>query len=116
MLGTFGARVREQRKRVDLTQVQLAEAVGVAPSAVNAWENDQRSPDSVKTLLRLSDVLESSVDYLLTGKEPPGVAWIVAELRALLEDAERVQRGTFAESDVPEAAPEETYPARGKTA
>lgn len=94
---TFGERLQAERKRAGLTQVELASAVRVASSAITAWENDQRLPERSEALLLLSEVLGVSIDYLLKGKSPPGVDWLVEGIRNLLIDGEGIQRGTFAE-------------------
>ena len=45
MAQTLGKRIMENRKRLALTQDQLAEKLGVTPQAVSKWENDQSCPD-----------------------------------------------------------------------
>lgn len=64
---TLGKRIAENRKRLKLTQDQLAEKLGVTAQAVSKWENDQSCPD-IATLPRLADIFGISVDALL-GRE-----------------------------------------------
>lgn len=49
----YGAFLREVRESRGLTQVQLAELVGIAQSNLSAYENDRRSPtlDTTNRLL-----------------------------------------------------------------
>lgn len=66
---TLGKRIAEHRKRLGLTQDQLAEQLGVTAQAVSKWENDQSCPD-ITTLPRLADIFGTSVDALL-GRDAP---------------------------------------------
>lgn len=66
---SLGERITELRKENNLSQGQLAEAIGVSRQAVSKWENDLSSPDTLN-LIRLSDVLNTEVEYLATGKKP----------------------------------------------
>ncbi|MCI0407268.1 MAG: helix-turn-helix domain-containing protein [Acidobacteria bacterium] len=52
--------VKELRKRLDLTQEQFAQRVGVTYSTVNHWENGKRVPLPflVRRLLELKEELE----------------------------------------------------------
>lgn len=64
---TLGKRIMEQRKRLGLTQDQLAERLGVTAQAVSKWENNQSCPD-ISILPQLADIFSISVDALL-GRE-----------------------------------------------
>ena len=44
---TYGERVKYVRKRMGLTQKQLAKALGVSFATINRWENNQNSPSSL---------------------------------------------------------------------
>lgn len=61
---TLGKRISANRKRLGLTQDQLAEKLGVTAQAVSKWENDQSCPD-ISTLPLLADIFGISVDDLL---------------------------------------------------
>lgn len=61
---TIGKRIMENRKRLGLTQDQLAEKLGVTAQAVSKWENDQSCPD-IAMLPMLADIFGISVDELL---------------------------------------------------
>lgn len=56
--------IREYRKNANLTQEQLAEALGVTGASVSKWENGQSTPD-LGMLTELADLFGISVDALL---------------------------------------------------
>ena len=74
----LGARIREARKKVGLTQRKLGELVGVASHTVWAWEAGRMKPQH-EHLVELAFHCETSVEQLL------GQAVVEAEL---LEAAE----------------------------
>ncbi len=74
---TLGKRIMQHRKRLGMTQEQLAERVGVSAQAVSKWENDLSCPD-ITLLPQLAEIFGISVDELL-GKEPSGSAVKTAE-------------------------------------
>ncbi len=61
---TLGKRIMANRKRLGLTQDQLAERLGVTAQAVSKWENDQSCPD-IGTLPKLAALFGVSTDELL---------------------------------------------------
>jgi len=64
MAQTLGKRIVENRKRLKLTQDQLAEKLGVTAQAVSKWENDQSCPD-ITMLPKLAGIFGISTDALL---------------------------------------------------
>ncbi len=63
---TFGDRIRLLRSRKGWTQEELAKKLLISDKAVSKWENDHGLPD-VGFLLKIADVLEATLDYLLRG-------------------------------------------------
>ena len=61
---TIGKRIMEHRKRLGMTQDQLAERLGVTAQAVSKWENDQSCPD-ISTLPHLAEIFGTTTDALL---------------------------------------------------
>ncbi|MBD5092133.1 MAG: helix-turn-helix transcriptional regulator [Clostridiales bacterium] len=59
----------EKRKAKGFSQSQLAKELHVAKQTVSKWENGKGMPD-VSMLTAISEVLDVTVDELLTGKEP----------------------------------------------
>ena len=64
---TLGKRIVQNRKRLTMTQEQLAEKLGVTAQAVSKWENDQSCPD-INMLPRLAEIFKTTTDELL-GRE-----------------------------------------------
>lgn len=76
---TLGKRIAGHRKRMALTQDQLAEKLGVTAQAVSKWENDQSCPD-ISVLPRLADIFGISVDELL-GRAPIHQDQVIEDVR-----------------------------------
>ena len=64
----FGEQLRRAREKKGLTQQTLAEELYVTRQTVSHWERGDRYPDLLTTK-RLSDILEVSLDDLLSGNE-----------------------------------------------
>ena len=62
-----GKFIAERRKVVNLTQLQLAEKLGVTDRAVSKWERGKAMPDS-SIMLELCSILKINVNDLLTGE------------------------------------------------
>ena len=67
---TLGKRIMQNRKRLGLTQEQLAESLGVTAQAVSKWENDQSCPD-ISMLPKLAQLFGTTVDALLGNDTAP---------------------------------------------
>lgn len=65
---TLGKRISGHRKRLGLTQDQLADKLGVTAQAVSKWENDISCPD-INMLPRLAEEFGTTTDALL-GRAP----------------------------------------------
>ena len=68
----FGATVAALRKERGMTQLELAEQMGVTDKAVSKWERDLSLPDTA-SLPKLAETLGVTVDELMLGK-PAGPA------------------------------------------
>jgi transcriptional regulator with XRE-family HTH domain len=67
---TLGKRIMENRKKLGLTQDQLAEKLGVTAQAVSKWENDQSCPD-ITMLPKLAEIFGTTTDALLGWQAQP---------------------------------------------
>ena len=94
---TLGSRIVAHRKRLGMTQEQLANLLGVTAQAVSKWENDQSCPD-VTMLQKIADIFSITTDELL-GREPVHKAEIVPDDEDDEDDEEsegfRVQKGKW---------------------
>jgi transcriptional regulator with XRE-family HTH domain len=72
---TFGELLRERRRQAGITQRQLAERAGVDFSYISKLENDRLGPPSADTVVKLSQILGTPAEELLTlvGKLPSDV-------------------------------------------
>ncbi|MBQ8254515.1 MAG: helix-turn-helix domain-containing protein [Clostridia bacterium] len=64
----IGRFIAERRKKVNLTQAQLAEKLNITDKAISKWERGKAMPD-VSIMLELCGILEISVNELLSGEE-----------------------------------------------
>lgn len=64
----FGDRIRYKRKELNLTQAQLGSLLNVKEISIRQYENGRNIPRGAR-LYDLADVLKTSLNYLLVGKE-----------------------------------------------
>ena len=81
----FAQRLKQLRAENKITQVQLAEKLGVSKGPVAMWETDKRNP-SFEVLDALSDIFDRRIDYLLGYSDD---ASSVRESEAALAQMER---------------------------
>ena len=65
---TLGSRIREKRKELDVTQLQLSKMVGVSHVTVSQWESDTTAPKG-QNLYKLAQILRTQANWLMTGIE-----------------------------------------------
>ena len=63
-------RLRRLRESVKLSQVKMAEIVGVKQSSLNRYELNQASP-TFETLMRYADYFDVSMDYIFGRTDKP---------------------------------------------
>lgn len=61
----LGDKIKKLRKERNLTQVQLAKAIGIAQSTIGMIESNKR-PAGRETLIKLAEFFNVTVDYLLS--------------------------------------------------
>jgi len=62
----IGQFIQKRRKNIGITQKELADRLHISPQAVSKWETGETLPDT-SILIRLSQVLETTTDKILTG-------------------------------------------------
>lgn len=104
LLSTLGARLAEERKRLDLNQVELGVAGGVGKQAQIHYEMDRRAPNTDY----LVKIQEAGVDvlYVVTGVRQGGRGALAPPMNASLfaacmtaVDAELQARGLALEAE-----------------
>ena len=68
MRKTLGTMIAELRKQHGMTQLELAEKMGVADKAVSKWERDLSCPD-INSIPNLAEILGVSVEELMQIKK-----------------------------------------------
>ena len=70
MNSSLGSRIAELRRKKNMTQEDLANALGVTPQAVSKWENDLSCPD-ITLLPQLARLFDVTTDELLGNTSHP---------------------------------------------
>lgn len=96
---SLGKQIITHRKRLGLTQEQLANQLGVSNQAVSKWETDQSCPD-IQLLPKLADLFGLTLDALFGREQPAPVVedlpWADDNtLRAVLYIGRRLQKNTL---------------------
>ena len=93
---TIGGRIASLRKASHFTQEKLSEKMGLWADSkkISKIENDHTEP-SCWELVKLAEILHTTTDYILTGKEkiqaPSSFTLTPAEQSFILALAERIQ-------------------------
>ena len=93
MKKTLGTMIAELRKQHGMTQLELAEKMGVTDKAVSKWERDLSCPD-INSIPNLAEILDVSVKELMQVKkeaEAPGSK--VAEIMEIAPKAVAMAMG-----------------------
>ena len=93
-----GKRLAEARRQKDMSQMGLAERLGISFQAVSSWERGNAMPDIAK-LPDIADILGVSVDYLLGGESKVADGVINGDL------PEKVKAGEVSVDDIADVAP-----------
>ena len=64
----IGRFIAERRKKANLTQMQLADKLGITDKAISKWERGITMPDT-SIMLELCELLDISVNELLSGEK-----------------------------------------------
>lgn len=85
MNSSLGSRIAELRRKKNMTQEDLANALGVTPQAVSKWENDLSCPD-ITLLPQLARLFGVTIDELLGNQNQPETTLLPEEQRKPLKD------------------------------
>lgn len=64
---TIGLKIKERRQAVGITQEQIANELEVNPSHISNIECGRANP-SLTALVKISNILQCSVDYFISGE------------------------------------------------
>ncbi|MCI9491593.1 MAG: helix-turn-helix transcriptional regulator [Lachnospiraceae bacterium] len=64
----IGVKIKDARLASNLTQEQVAEALGISRQTVSNWENGKTYPDIIN-VIKMSDLYHVSLDHLLKGEK-----------------------------------------------
>ena len=78
-------RLRELRKINNLTQKELGKKMGVSAQTILNWENNVYQP-SVNELIKLADIFNVSLDYLVNRERKNNIDDIKKELAKMPQD------------------------------
>jgi transcriptional regulator with XRE-family HTH domain len=81
----LGKRIREARLKKDLTQENLAETINVSSFYISRLESGSKSP-SLETLVKISNALEVSIDYLLANTLHTSKDYLRGDIASLLNN------------------------------
>ena len=81
----LGERIREERRKLGLTQAQLAEDVDISDTYMGSIERGERSL-TLDTLVRLVNRLGVTVDYLLADSVANSDANIMEQFKQIIDN------------------------------
>ena len=65
----IGGKIKDARIKANLTQEDVAQALGVSRQTISNWENEKTYPD-ILSVIKMSDLYTISLDRLLKGEKP----------------------------------------------
>ena len=80
---SIGNKIADARKKINLSQAELAKQVSISPQAVGKWERGESMPD-IMTLNRLAEIFLVDLNYF---SESFHLEETLTEIRACLEEA-----------------------------
>jgi len=85
----IGKKILKRRKELGLTQVKLAEKIGVGYTSISAWENGRNKP-SVDLYPKLADALGVDLDFFDIAPDPAPQSEVLKEIAGLKVMMEQV--------------------------
>ncbi|MBE6671505.1 MAG: helix-turn-helix transcriptional regulator [Ruminococcaceae bacterium] len=85
VLKEIGIRISEKRKQKNYTQEQVAEMMNVSIQMVSNLERGNKAI-KIENLIKISEILDVSTDYILTGKYTENDKKVLTEKLSQLDD------------------------------
>lgn len=63
---TFGEKIKAERKKLGLTQIELGERIGVTNRVITSYENGKSYPRTREAYKKIANALGVNVNYLLS--------------------------------------------------
>jgi transcriptional regulator with XRE-family HTH domain len=98
-MADFGKNLAQLRQARKLTQLQLADLVDVQPRLISRWETGETKPQ-FDHVVRLAEVLEVSLDVLMTGEKTAVMTAFDVGNKRLKELCRKVDRLPSEDQDV----------------
>lgn len=93
---SIGQRIRKFRERLHLTQAELSEKSGIAPSNISHIERGATKA-SLPTLIMIANSLNVTLDELVYGSLVKNEHVIIKEINELLEDCNNTELKSICE-------------------
>lgn len=77
---SIGERIKSKRKELGLTQPQIKELTGISSGTMSDIENGKALP-AAPSLIKLSQVLNCTIDWILTGVSPTSEITVFSDCR-----------------------------------
>lgn len=94
----FGARLAQLLRKSGFTQKEFARMCGITESAMCRYLKDEREP-KIDILANMATALNTTVEYLVSGKEEPSgfedIYRLVARSTVKMSDAEKIRLVTL---------------------
>ncbi|WP_073687224.1 helix-turn-helix domain-containing protein [Streptococcus salivarius] len=75
----FSERLKELRKKANLTQVEVAEKLGISQPAYASWERGVKKPTQ-ENLVKIAKLFNASIDTLVSNDKTDGIDLSEVEL------------------------------------
>lgn len=72
-------RIKELRQEKKMTQSELAKLLSTTTANISGWETEKWQPD-ISNLIKMSEIFECSIDYLVGRETENGVVYSVLNL------------------------------------
>lgn len=76
---SIGERIKNRRKELNITQIQIRNATGISSGNMSGIESGKSLP-SASALIELSKILNCSIDWILTGTSPISKNFVFSDI------------------------------------
>ena len=91
MMLKMGDRMREARKKKDLTQTELARELSYSLNGIAKIERGESDP-ALSTIMKIADALDVDLDYMLGSTSPEHIKALQSVIVTMAQRAEQAER------------------------